>query len=81
MLHKLRSLLARWIRLIIGTELEDQVLVLQNRIGVLEAQMLMLPPAPEMIDEVEEVDFYKYGELGNMYKITKNHELVTRREF
>ena len=69
----MRTLFRRFIRWLTQADrferLESQVLVLQST-------MLTLGP----VEEVFKADSYDYGEIGEMYRITANSELVSKRE-
>ena len=72
--------LANWFILLLGHRTHERVIYLEDRMARLEAAMLILAePEPELMIEPEP-ERYAYGMLGEAYKITKNHELVTRRE-
>ena len=72
----MRTLFRRFVRWITQAQrferLEFQVSILQ--------QAILLPVFNEEPLEIESA-FYDYGMLGDVYRITKNHELVTRRDF
>ena len=70
----MRTLFRRFIRWITQAERFE---VLQSRMDALESQMLLLPLVEDVVEDFEP---YNYGALGKVYKITKNHELIRRRD-
>ena len=68
--------IANWFILLLGHRTHERVVYLEDRMAKLESAMLLLgEPESELV-----IAPYAYGMLGEAYRITKNHELVTRRE-
>ena len=71
----MRALFRRFIRWITQA---DRFEGLQHRLSILETQGLL---RPLVSIEEEDLEPYDYGMLGEAYRIMKNHELVTKRDF
>ena len=70
----MRALFRRFVRWITQAQRFENI---QASIDALTTQMLLLPLTEEVLEDFEP---YNYGSLGRVYKITKNHELVRRRD-